>query len=170
MEGLAPFLLFVLFMILNIYTGKKRQEQRKRQQQENPEIYNNPPTTSKNKKNLDYMMAKPTTKEIMLDKESILQNLKQQKIDSSAQYIDEYTCSLSNNHQEKFILPPKNFSPTKDYIQQTEIKNLDKEKTIQIDIEREHIMNAIMYAQVLEQPKSLAYLRRFGIKRIIHKD
>lgn len=157
-------------MILNIYTGKKRQEQRKRQQQENPEIYNNPPTTSKTKKNLDYMMAKPATKEITLDKEFIPENLEQQKIDSLTQYINEYTSSLSNNHKEKFTLSQKNFSSTKDYIQQTEIKALDKEKTIQIDIEREHIINAIMYAQILEQPKSLAYLKRFSIKRIIHKD
>lgn len=161
---------FVLFIILNIYTGKKRKEQRKRQQQENSEIYNNPPTTSKNKKNLDYMMAKPTTNEITLDKESIPQNLEQQKIESLRPYIDEDTSSLSDNHQEKFILPHQIYSSTKDYIQQTEIKTLDKEKIIQIDIEREHIMNAIMYAQVLEQPKSLAYLKRFGIKRIIHKD
>ena len=43
-------------------------------------------------------------------------------------------------------------------------------KKIQIDIEKEHIIKAITYAQVLEQPKSLQYLKRFGIKRVIHKD
>ena len=43
MEGLAPFLLFLFFMIINIYTGQKRREQKKKQRQEFPDIYDNPP-------------------------------------------------------------------------------------------------------------------------------
>ena len=58
----------------------------------------------------------------------------------------------------------------KDYIQKTEIKSTDEKKKVQIDIAHESIMNAIMYAQVLEMPKSIYYLKRYGIKRIIHKD
>ena len=46
----------------------------------------------------------------------------------------------------------------------------DEKKKVQIDIAHESIMNAIMYAQVLEMPKSVYYLKRYGIKRIIHKD
>ena len=59
MEGLAPFLLFLFFMIINIYTGQKRREQKKKQKQEFPDIYDNPPPRQNRKRNLDYMMAKP---------------------------------------------------------------------------------------------------------------
>lgn len=56
MEGLAPFLLFLFFMIINIYTGQKRREQKKKQKQEFPDIYDNPPPRQNRKRNLDYMM------------------------------------------------------------------------------------------------------------------
>ena len=59
MEGLAPFLLFLFFMIINIYTGQKRREPKKKQKQEFPDIYDNPPPRQNRKRNLDYMMAKP---------------------------------------------------------------------------------------------------------------
>ena len=51
MEGLAPFLLFLFFMIINIYTGQKRREQKKKQKQEFPDIYDNPPPRQNRKRN-----------------------------------------------------------------------------------------------------------------------
>lgn len=91
------------------------------------------------------------------------------KINDLAQYIDKYEQDLQNRYQEKLKQNRTNLQ-AKDFIQQTEIKAVDKDKKIQIDIEKEHIIKAITYAQVLEQPKSLQYLKRFGIKRVIHKD
>ena len=50
MEGLAPFLLFLFFMIINIYTGQKRREPKKKQKQEFPDIYDNPPPRQNRKR------------------------------------------------------------------------------------------------------------------------
>lgn len=158
MEGLAPFLLFLFFMIINIYTGQKRREQKKKQKQEFPDIYDNPPPRQNKKRNLDYMMAKPKVNNDNI--EIVANDLQQEKINDLAQYIDKYEQDLQNRTNLQ----------AKDFIQQTEIKAVDKDKKIQIDIEKEHIIKAITYAQVLEQPKSLQYLKRFGIKRVIHKD
>lgn len=158
MEGLAPFLLFLFFMIINIYTGQKRREQKKKQKQEFPDIYDNPPPRQNRKRNLDYMMAKPKVNNDNI--EIVANDLQQEKINDLAQYIDKYEQDLQNRTNLQ----------AKDFIQQTEIKAVDKDKKIQIDIEKEHIIKAITYAQVLEQPKSLQYLKRFGIKRVIHKD
>ena len=152
MEGLAPFLLFLFFMIINIYTGQKRREQKKRQNR---------------KRNLDYMMAKPKVNNDNI--EIVANDLQQEKINDLAQYIDKYEQDLQNRYQEKLKHNKTNLQ-AKDFIQQTEIKAVDKDKKIQIDIEKENIIKAITYAQVLEQPKSLQYLKRFGIKRVIHKD
>lgn len=169
MEGLAPFLLFLFFMIVNIYTSQKRREQKKKQRQEFPDIYDNPPPRPKKEKNLDYMMAKPKIKDVNLNDRNVQIDLNKENVDKLANRTNEYEQILQNKYQEK-LHQNKNISQAKDYIQQTEIKAIDKDKKIQIDIEKEHIMNAIMYAQVLEQPKSLQYLKRFGIKRIVHKD
>lgn len=158
MEGLAPFLLFLFFMIINIYTGQKRREQKKKQKQEFPDIYDNPPPRQNREKNLDYMMAKPKVNNDNI--EIVANDLQQEKINDLAQYIDKYEQDLQNRTNLQ----------AKDFIQQTEIKAVDKDKKIQIDIEKEHIIKAITYAQVLEQPKSLQYLKQFGIKRVIHKD
>jgi hypothetical protein len=158
MEGLAPFLLFLFFMIINIYTGQKRREPKKKQKQEFPDIYDNPPPRQNRKRNLDYMMAKPRGNNDNI--EIVANDLQQEKINDLAQYIDKYEQDLQNRTNLQ----------AKDFIQQTEIKAVDKDKKIQIDIEKEHIIKAITYAQVLEQPKSLQYLKRFGIKRVIHKD
>ena len=158
MEGLAPFLLFLFFMIINIYTGQKRREPKKKQKQEFPDIYDNPPPRQNRKRNLDYMMAKPKVNNDNI--EIVANDLQQEKINDLAQYIDKYEQDLQNRTNLQ----------AKDFIQQTEIKAVDKDKKIQIDIEKEHIIKAITYAQVLEQPKSLQYLKRFGIKRVIHKD
>ncbi len=57
-----------------------------------------------------------------------------------------------------------------DYVRQGEIKSNEKERKIKINIEKQQIMQAITYAQVLEQPKSITYLKHFGIKRITRKD
>lgn len=169
MEGLAPFLLFLFFMIVNIYTSQKRREQKKKQRQEFPDIYDNPLPRPKKEKNLDYMMAKPKIKDVNLNDRNVQIDLNKENVDKLANRTNEYEQILQNKYQEK-LHQNKNISQAKDYIQQTEIKAIDKDKKIQIDIEKEHIMNAIMYAQVLEQPKSLQYLKRFGIKRIVHKD
>ena len=158
MEGLAPFLLFLFFTIINIYTGQKRREPKKKQKQEFPDIYDNPPPRQNRKRNLDYMMAKPRGNNDNI--EIVANDLQQEKINDLAQYIDKYEQDLQNRTNLQ----------AKDFIQQTEIKAVDKDKKIQIDIEKEHIIKAITYAQVLEQPKSLQYLKRFGIKRVIHKD
>ncbi|WP_278742700.1 hypothetical protein [Megamonas funiformis] len=158
MEGLAPFLLFLFFMIINIYTGQKRREPKKKQKQEFPDIYDNPPPRQNRKRNLDYMMAKPRGNNDNI--EIVANDLQQEKINDLAQYIDKYEQDLQNRTNLQ----------AKDFIQQTAIKALDKVNKILIDIEKEHIIKAITYAQVLEQPKSLQYLKRFGIKRVIHKD
>ena len=101
--------------------------------------------------------------------EIVANDLQQEKINDLAQYIDKYEQDLQNRYQEKLKHNKTNLQ-AKDFIQQTEIKAVDKDKKIQIDIEKENIIKAITYAQVLEQPKSLQYLKRFGIKRVIHKD
>lgn len=158
-------------MIVNIYTSQKRRAQKKKQRQDFPDIYDNPSPRPKEEKNLDYMMAKPKIRDVKLNDENIQIDLNKENIDRLANHINEneYEQILQNKYQEK-LNQNKNISQAKDYIQQTEIKAIDKDKKIQIDIEKEHIMNAIMYAQVLEQPKSLQYLKRFGIRRIVHKD
>ena len=113
------------------------------------------------------MMAKPKVNNDNI--EIVANDLQQEKINDLAQYIDKYEQDLQNRYQEKLNQNRTNLQ-AKDFIQQTEIKAVDKDKKIQIDIEKEHIIKAITYAQVLEQPKSLQYLKRFGIKRVIHKD
>lgn len=113
------------------------------------------------------MMAKPRGNNDNI--EIVANDLQQEKINDLAQYIDKYEQDLQNRYQEKLKQNRTNLQ-AKDFIQQTEIKAVDKDKKIQIDIEKEHIIKAITYAQVLEQPKSLQYLKRFGIKRVIHKD
>ncbi|MBS7213109.1 MAG: hypothetical protein KH045_11305 [Megamonas funiformis] len=145
-------------MIINIYTGQKRREPKKKQKQEFPDIYDNPPPRQNRKRNLDYMMAKPRGNNDNI--EIVANDLQQEKINDLAQYIDKYEQDLQNRTNLQ----------AKDFIQQTAIKALDKVNKILIDIEKEHIIKAITYAQVLEQPKSLQYLKRFGIKRVIHKD
>ena len=112
-------------------------------------------------------MAKPKVNNDNI--EIVANDLQQEKINDLAQYIDKYEQDLQNRYQEKLKQNRTNLQ-AKDFIQQTEIKAVDKDKKIQIDIEKEHIIKAITYAQVLEQPKSLQYLKRFGIKRVIHKD
>ena len=113
------------------------------------------------------MMAKPKVNNDNI--EIVANDLQQEKINDLAQYIDKYEQDLQNRYQEKLKQNRTNLQ-AKDFIQQTEIKAVDKDKKIQIEIEKEHIIKAITYAQVLEQPKSLQYLKRFGIKRVIHKD
>ena len=95
MEGLAPFLLFLFFMIINIYTGQKRREQKKKQKQEFPDIYDNPPPRQNKKRNLDYMMAKPKVNNDNI--EIVANDLQQEKINDLTQYIDKYEQDLQNN-------------------------------------------------------------------------
>ena len=108
------------------------------------------------------MMAKPKVNNDNI--EIVANDLQQEKINDLAQYIDKYEQDLQNRYQEKLKQNRTNLQ-AKDFIQQTEIKAVDKDKKIQIDIEKEHIIKAITYAQVLEQPKSLQYLKRFGDRK-----
>lgn len=161
-------MLFVLFMIINIYANTKRREQKKQTPQNFPKKYNNP--KPQEQKNLDYMMAKPKINDIDKNNEITKINSKNNTVNSSIPSFNEYGQVLQNNYLTKTTTNNEISPPLKDYIQQTEIQTSNKEKNIQINIEHEHIFKAIMYAQVLEQPKSFSYLKRFGIKRIIHKD
>lgn len=81
---------------------------------------------------------------------------------------DTYATKESSNYTSQNIVKPQ--ATTVDFIQQQEIKSLGNSNNLQIDIEKKHIMQAITYAQVLERPKSLEYLKRFGIRRVVHKD
>ena len=133
MEGLAPFLLFLFFMIINIYTGQKRREPKKKQKQEFPDIYDNPPPRQNRKRNLDYMMAKPRGNNDNI--EIVANDLQQEKINDLAQYIDKYEQDLQNRYQEKLKQNRTNLQ-AKDFIQQTEIKAVDKDKKNQKDIKK----------------------------------
>lgn len=156
MEGLAPFLLFLFFMIINIYTSQKRREQKKKQRQEFPDIYDNPTPRMNKEKNLDYMMAKPKVNESNI--KFVLDDVQQEKINKLTQNINVYEQALQNRYQDKNILR------TKDFIQQTEIKTIDKDKKIQIDIEKEHVMKAIMYASSLRATKITAIFKTIWYK------
>lgn len=105
MEGLAPFLLFLFFMIINIYTSQKRREQKKKQRQEFPDIYDNPTPRMNKEKNLDYMMAKPKVNESNI--KFVLDDVQQEKINKLTQNINVYEQALQNRYQDKNILRQK---------------------------------------------------------------
>lgn len=54
-------------------------------------------------------------------------DLQQEKINDLAQYIDKYEQDLQNRYQEKLKQNRTNLQ-AKDFIQQTEIKAVDKDK------------------------------------------
>lgn len=192
MEGLAPFLFFILLIIFNIMAGSARKKKRQQQQQQNqPEQAEQPQQPveiqqsqqpqqppSEPTRPLDYTMSKPKNEQqtveapqpqpepvqtIVIDTPNQYQEIPVDKEDLSWQVQDKYKSYLERTRlkQDEQIDNP-------DVIRDNEIS--DKTSKININIEKQQIMQAITYAQVLEQPKSLQYLKRFGIKRVVHKD
>ena len=170
MEDLLSFLFFVAIIVLNgLFQNARRKARRQNQPPPIPlDLPKEPqPQPVKSERTLDYMMAKPQESHdkpvVYTEPEFILEPVKEEPV---VQY------DINNVYQE-YLQQKKQYrqenAPT-DYIQRTQIRSADTKKKMQIDIERENIMNAIMYAQVLEMPKSVYYLKRYGIKRIIHKD
>lgn len=188
MEGLAPFLFFIALIIINVIAGSaKRKKRQQQQQQQMPEQAQEVPqaqeqsapvesTEPKQTRPLDYMMSKPKGSEnpdkvsykepvqtIVINSPSNYQEISVDKQDLSWQANDKYQTYL-----ERARLKQDEQQDNPDVIRNSEIS--DKNKKLAISIEKQQIMQAITYAQVLEQPKSLAYLKRFGIKRVVHKD
>ncbi|WP_303997459.1 hypothetical protein [Megamonas hypermegale] len=170
MEDLLSFLFFVAIIVLNgLFQNARRKACRQSQPPPiPPDLPKEPqPQPAKSERTLDYMMAKPQESHdkpvVYTEPEFIPDPVKEEP---AVQY------DINNVYQE-YLQQKKQYrqenAPT-DYIQRTQIRSADTKKKMQIDIERENIMNAIMYAQVLEMPKSVYYLKRYGIKRIIHKD
>lgn len=71
------------------------------------------------------MMAKPKVNNDNI--EIVANDLQQEKINDLAQYIDKYEQDLQNRYQEKLKHNKTNLQ-AKDFIQQTEIKAVDKDK------------------------------------------
>lgn len=71
------------------------------------------------------MMAKPKVNNDNI--EIVANDLQQEKINDLAQYIDKYEQDLQNRYQEKLKQNRTNLQ-AKDFIQQTEIKAVDKDK------------------------------------------
>lgn len=191
-DSLGPFIFFIIWMAASILKASKKKKQQRRppageepvifdQQPEpkQPPIITAPPQQeqpAEQHKTLDYMMAKPKADEpedAHIYRESGPQHTAAAEIPASAadvlaQVQDDYKNYLA---QQRFAAEVKADAPEKelDYIQRTEIAS-EQAAGLRISIEKQQITQAITYAQVLEQPKSLQYLRRFGIRRVIHKD
>lgn len=170
MEDLLSFLFFVAIIVLNgLFQNARRKARRQNQPPPiPPDLSKEPqPQSAKSERTLDYMMAKPQESydkpAVYTEPEFIPETVKEEP---AVQY------DINNVYQE-YLQQKKQYrqeNASTDYIQRTQIRSADTKKKMQIDIERENIMNAIMYAQVLEMPKSVYYLKRYGIKCIIHKD
>lgn len=193
-DSLGPFIFFIIWMAASILkASKKKKQQRRPPAGEEPVIFEQqtepkqPPIITapmphqeqpaEQHRTLDYMMAKP--KEDRRDEAQVYRESEPQRTataeeipdsaaDVLAQVQDDYKNYLA---QQRFAAEVKADAPEKelDYIQRTEIAS-EQAAGLRISIERQQITQAITYAQVLEQPKSLQYLRRFGIRRVIHKD
>lgn len=134
-----------------------------------PEIVINKETTDekitpKAERKLDYMMAKPKNIDLYNQSPILTKSEDLHRIESAEINIKKDFEYANNN------LDTQNSVSNKSVIEQTEIKTTEKDTSVHIDIEKENILKAITYAQVLEQPKSLNYLKRFGIYRRNHKD
>ena len=165
MEGLFSFVFFILLIALNIFMQGAKKKAKKRQQLPQQQL---PPQQNYPKKIQDISKDLPK-------KNDKVQNFPQINTeDISLDYIApklEPVIIKEDNFKE--YLSKKNTlqdNSEVDFIRQTEIKAMDKEQALKISIEKQQILQAITYAQVLEKPKSLQYLKRFAIKRISHKD
>lgn len=193
-DSIGPFIFFIIWMAASILkASKKKKQQRRPDTGEDPVIFDQQPDPKQppiiiapqpqqqeqpagQHKTLDYMMAKPKEDErdeAQVYRESEPQHTAAAEIpaaaaDVLAQVQDDYKNYLA---RQRFAAEVKADAPEKelDYIQRTEIASEQAAK-LRISIEKQQITQAITYAQVLEQPKSLQYLKRFGIRRVIHKD
>lgn len=192
---LGPFLFFLLFMALNIISDKKRKQKRRQRQTDIPPIIDNPTPKIPRRKKVPIDIVNINTKEQekpKVDITKVFQDLIKLEVEETkpsehniettvytekpkvsslpltTENNDAYATPKTSNYTSQNIVKPQ--STTVDFIQQQEIKSLGNNNNLQIDIEKKHIMQAITYAQVLEQPKSLEYLKRFGIRRVVHKD
>lgn len=192
-DKLGPFIFFIIWMAASILKASKKKKQPRRPPvDEEPVIFDQPAEqkqppiiiapqpqqkqTAEQHKTLDYMMAKPKEdkpEDARIYRESEPQHTAPAEnpdaaADTLAQVQDDYKNYLA---QQRFAAEVKADVPEKelDYIRRTEIASEQAAK-LRISIERQQITQAITYAQVLEAPKSLQYLKRFGIRRVIHKD
>lgn len=191
-DKLGPFIFFIIWMAASILKASRKKKQPRRPDEGDdtaaagsPPIQNQPPIitapqqqeqTAEQHKTLDYMMAKPKEdkpEDARIYRESEPQHTAAaEKPDAAADVLaqvqDDYKNYLA---QQRFAAEVKADAPEKelDYIRRTEIASEQAAK-LRISIEKQQITQAITYAQVLEAPKSLQYLKRFGIRRVIHKD
>ena len=173
MDGLYSFLIFVVIIVINMLFQRAKNKARYQKRKLPPKVYKEdfPPEQEKNptrgERPLDYMMVRPKAQNVDKTEVYTESEIVEEKISVEPQKDD-----VNNIYQEYLKQKEQQLhhKEMKDYIQNTEIKSTDEKKKVQIDIAHESIMNAIMYAQVLEMPKSIYYLKRYGIKRIIHKD
>ncbi len=177
-----PILFFVLWFVFSLL-GKSKKKPPEQTGNDLPEYIPPQPRDSsqprsKGKRSLDYMMAKPKQKQDDVYMEEVPEQIviTETTMNSSRQEpLRETVAEHMNNVYQDYLGRHKlrDFERTDeklDAIQAGEIKSVDKKEKMRINIEKQQIMQAITYAQVLEQPKSLQYLKRFGIKRVVHKD
>ncbi len=183
-----PILFFVLWFVFSLL-GKSKKKPSGQTGNDLPEYI--PPQPSpeeqygdvpkqkeKGKRSLDYMMTKPKRKRDAVYTEEQPTELAASettvvlpKPEPSRETVAEHMNNVYQDYLDRRKL--HNFEREDeivDAIQAGEIKSTDKKEKLRINIEKQQIMQAITYAQVLEQPKSLQYLKRFGIKRVVHKD
>lgn len=134
---------------------------------------------------LDYMMSAPKQQDderiyrepeiyrepVQVEKQSEISHSTMSASSTDRKIVDDVEQFLRRyqDYTERVNANKTAVVSNKDYIQQGEITS-DKSRKLQINIEKQQIIQAITYAQVLEPPKSLQYLKRFGIRRIMHKD
>lgn len=170
MDDVYSFLFFIAIIVINIvFQNAKKKSRRTKQKLPPIEPPKDLPNRQENlpsaeNRTLDYMMAKPKAENNKKDTTVIY---------TEPEFIkEEREPQFSNVYQEYLKQKEAHLrrEAETDYMQSTKTQSDDTKKKMQIDIAHEHIMNAIMYAQVLETPKSIHYLKRYGIRRIIHKD
>ncbi len=188
LKEIFPILFFVLWFVFSLL-GKSKKKPPEQTGNDLPEYIPPQPSPreesrdssqpkSKGKRSLDYMMAKPKQKQDDVYTEEVPEQIviTETMMNSSRQEpLRETVAEHMNNVYQDYLGRHKlrDFERTDeklDAIQAGEIKSVDKKEKMRINIEKQQIMQAITYAQVLEQPKSLQYLKRFGIKRVVHKD
>ena len=197
-DSLGPFIFFLIWMAASIFKASKKKKPKRRPNTDDdtvvigsPSEPSRPPVIIVKKQQqdqpaqsqqatLDYMMSKPKTDSVQdsqvyretepqitaADKLPDLETEAQQAVWQQMQ--NDYKDYLA---QQRFAAEVKADSPDKalDYIQQTEISS-EQAARLRISIEKQQIIQAVTYAQVLEQPKSLQYLKRFGVRRVLHRD
>lgn len=148
-----------LFIISSLGDNKKKEPSQKRL----PPIKNPAPVSqrvSKQKKTYDYMLNKTATKST----KNVPDSIEEEKSTAAPAPI-----STSENISAK--MPMASSSTLFDSSMQAPSAADSFSETsavkpqLSIDIHRQAVLQAIIYAEVLSPPKSLKYLTRFGIKR-----